>query len=193
MKKIFKSKGFLVSVLAAACIAILAACLYVSRDKDVPFQPEETPVSTESQDWQENSESSGNREDESHGTDAYAPPASQESTEALADYPKVSEESEDEVEISFTPTEKPEETPPAAPEGKTIIEDPGEDHPINSNPEITVPEPETSANTGPAAGDTNGDGAVYDPVFGWVVPGQVNQTTMDSDGDPNKMGGNMGN
>ena len=80
MKKIFKSKGFLVSVLAAACIAILAACLYVSRDKDAPFQPEETPVSTESQDWQENSESSGNREDESHGTDAYAPPASQEST-----------------------------------------------------------------------------------------------------------------
>ena len=61
MKKIFKSKGFLVSVLAVACIAILAACLYVSRDKDASFQPEETPVSTESQDWQETSESSGNR------------------------------------------------------------------------------------------------------------------------------------
>ncbi len=193
MKKIFKSKGFLVSVLAAACIAILAARLYVSRDKDAPFQPEETPVSTESQDWQETSESSATREEESHGANAYAPPASQESLEASADYPKVSEESANEVEISFTPTKKPEETPPAAPEGKTIIEDPGEEHPINSNPEITMPEPETSADTGPAAGDTNGDGAVYDPVFGWVVPGQVNQITMDSDGNPNKMVGNMGN
>ena len=35
--------------------------------------------------------------------------------------------------------------------------------------------------------------AVYDPVFGWVVPGQVNQATVDSSGDPNKMVGNMGN
>ena len=45
----------------------------------------------------------------------------------------------------------------------------------------------------PPAGTTNENGAVYDPVFGWVVPGQVNQTTVDSSGDPNKMVGNMGN
>ena len=30
-------------------------------------------------------------------------------------------------------------------------------------------------------------------VFGWVVPGQVNQSTADSGGDPNKMVENMGN
>lgn len=36
------------------------------------------------------------------------------------------------------------------------------------------------------------DGAVYDPVFGWVVPGNVQQSTGDSDGDLNKQVGNMG-
>ena len=61
---------------------------------------------------------------------------------------------------------------------------------------VTVVSP-SSKDTGkdetPAAGSTNENGAVYDPVFGWVVPGQVNQTTVDSGGDPGKMVGNMGN
>ena len=34
--------------------------------------------------------------------------------------------------------------------------------------------------------------AVYDPVFGWVVPGDVQQSVGDSDGDINKQVGNMG-
>lgn len=194
MKNFFKSRGLLVSVLAVACIGILAVCWYVSRDTAAEFQPEEAPVSTESQGWQENTETARSQEAGS-GADAYAPPAvsSEESSDALEDYPKISEESEDEVVIDFTPTEKPEETTPAAPEGKTIMEDAGPEHPVNSTPEVTVPEPETSADSGPAAGDTSENGAVYDPVFGWVVPGQVNQSAMDSDGDPNKMVGNMGN
>ena len=37
-----------------------------------------------------------------------------------------------------------------------------------------------------APGSSNGNGAVYDPVFGWVVPGDVQQSTGDSDGDLNK-------
>ena len=38
MKKIFKSKKFLFSVLAAACIGILAVCFVVNRDRDSDFQ-----------------------------------------------------------------------------------------------------------------------------------------------------------
>ena len=85
---------------------------------------------------------------------------------------------------------------PPAPEGKTEREDPGEDHPVNSDPEVpkvtTPPAENEPANNEPAPGASNGNGAVYDPVFGWVVPGDVQQSVGDSDGDINKQVGNMG-
>ena len=103
---------------------------------------------------------------------------------------------EGEVEIDFTDTEKPDETPPPVPEGKTEIEDPGEEHEVNPDPavpEVTAPPAEESTSSNePAPGSSNGSGAVYDPVFGWVVPGDVQQSTGDSDGDLNKQVGNMG-
>ena len=98
--------------------------------------------------------------------------------------------------MGFTDTEKPEETPPPVPEGKTEIEDPGEEHEVNPDPavpEVTAPPAEESTSSNePAPGSSNGSGAVYDPVFGWVVPGDVQQSTGDSDGDLNKQVGNMG-
>lgn len=193
MKNILKSRGFLIAVLCIACIGILAACWYVSREKPAEFQPEESGITTESGDWREPEASGSKPETGENGADAYTPPSQSVTEDALEDYPKVESESGDEVVIDFTPTEKTEETPPEAPEGKHVIEDPGSDHPVNPSPEVTAPEPETEADNGPEAGSTNGNGAVYDPVFGWVVPGEVSQSTMDSDGDPNKMVGNMGN
>ena len=41
MKRIFRSKRFLFSVLVAACIGILAVCFVVNRDRDNNFQPED--------------------------------------------------------------------------------------------------------------------------------------------------------
>lgn len=193
MKKFFKSKGFLVSALTLSCIGILGACWYVSRDPTAAFQPEETPSVVQSQDWKENQGASESHMEETENLEAYVPPKDSDMQESLDTYPVVSEVSESEVSIDFTPTETPAETPPAPPEGKTLLEDAGPKHPVNPAPEVTSPEPETSANNEPVAGDTNKDGAIYDPVFGWVVPGQVNQSTLDSDGDPNKMVGNMGN
>lgn len=43
MKKILRSKGFLVSVLSVSCVAILAVCWLVSRDTKTDFQPDEQP------------------------------------------------------------------------------------------------------------------------------------------------------
>lgn len=191
MKNFLKSRGFLVAVLSIACIGIIAACWYVSRDRSPDFQPEESEITMDSQGWQENVAS--DKETDGNGASAYTPPTQSGTAEALEEYPKVETKSEDEVVIDFTPTEKIEETPPDPPEGKTVIEDPGPEHPVNTVPEVTTPEPETETGNGPAAGSTNENGAVYDPVFGWVVPGQVSQSTMDSGGDPNKMVGNMGN
>src|SRR5699024_3646840 len=105
------------------------------------------------------------------------------------EYPKVTSETEDEVIIEFTDTDKPEETPPPAPEGKTEIEDPGEEHEVQpdpSVPEVTPPPDNQSGGNEPAPGSSNENGAVYDPVFGWVVPGKVQQSIGDSDGDLNK-------
>lgn len=190
MKKFFQSKGFIISALAVLCVAILGVCWFVSRDRSEEFRPDESPPSSTSSDWSDGGVQSG---DESGGADAYAPGQSSGSEE---EYPKVTSETDDEVVIDFTDTQKPEDTPPAVPEGKTELEDPGEDHPVNPDPavpEVTAPPAEESPSSSePAPGSSNGSGAVYDPVFGWVVPGNVQQSTGDSDGDLNKQVGNMG-
>ena len=190
MKKFFQSKGFIVPALAVPCVAILGVCWFVSRDRSEEFRPDESPPSSTSSDWSDGGVQSG---DGSGGADAYAPGQSSGSEE---EYPKVTSETDDEVVIDFTDTQKPEDTPPAVPEGKTELEDPGEDHPVNPDPavpEVTAPPAEESPSSSePAPGSSNGSGAVYDPVFGWVVPGNVQQSTGDSDGDLNKQVGNMG-
>ena len=51
MKKFFQSKGFIVSILAVLCVAILGVCWFVSRDRTEEFQPDESPPSSTSSDW----------------------------------------------------------------------------------------------------------------------------------------------
>lgn len=190
MKKLFKSRGFLVTLLSVCCVAILGICWGVGRNKNSQFTADEPPPSTVSQEWVE---SSSETEPETEETTKAAPETTlaEETTpaETTTESPRVAEETKKEVAVEFSPTEKPAETPPA-PEGKTIIEDPGPEHPVNPAPDVTAPsaEPEST----PAPGSTDGNGAYYDPVFGWVTPAEVIQSTIDSDGDPDKMVGNMG-
>ena len=111
------------------------------------------------------------------------------------EYPKVTSETEDEVVIDFTDTEKPKETPPPEPESRPTVEGTIDTPPSDNDPsvpKVTAPPEEKPANNEPAPGSSNGNGAVYDPVFGWVVPGDVQQSAGDSDGDLNKQVGNMG-
>lgn len=193
MKIFLKSKGFLVSALILSCIGILIACWYVSRDQTSDFQPAETSNVIQSQNWEEHQETAEGHTEETNSSEAYVIPTDSNIHESPDAYPIMSEVSESEVSIDFTPTETQAQSPPPLPEGKTLLEDAGPEHPVNPAPDVTAPEPETSSNNEPSAGDTNQDGAIYDPVFGWVVPGKVTQSTLDSDGDPNKMVGNMGN
>lgn len=189
MKKFLKSKGFLVTALSISCIAILAVCWFVGRDTKTAFLPDEPSPDAVQEEWTDTPDTAGSSWEHA---DSGIP--SQSSTEEkLEDYPKVAEESDQEVVVDFVPTETKEETPPPPPEGKTVIADPGGDHPVNPAPETAPSSTDTGKDSTPPAGTTNENGAVYDPVFGWVVPGQVNQTTVDSSGDPNKMVGNMGN
>ena len=118
MKKFFQSKGFIVSSLALLCVSILGVCWFVSRDRTGDFRPDESPPSSVTGDWSDG----GTQTDGDNGADAYAPG---QSTDAKEEYPKVTSQTEDEVVIDFTDTEKPKETPPPVPEGKTEIKDPG--------------------------------------------------------------------
>lgn len=171
MKKILKSKGFLVTAFFVSCIAILAACWLARREPKTAFLPDEQPPDATQEEWKDTPKTA--EDDSRNHTDAGIPGQSN-AEEKLEEYPKVAEESKQEVVIDFVPAETKDETPPPAPETPPSPTDNGMD------------------NT-PAAGSTNENGAVYDPVFGWVVPGQVNQSTVDSSGDPDKMVGNMGN
>ena len=155
MKKFFKSRGFLITMLSVCCVAILGICWAVNRDKNSQFTADEPPPSTASQEWVESSSETA--------------PELEETTRAVP-------------ETTLSATTAPAET--------TTAEYPGPEHPVNPAPDVTAPAPE--AESAPAPGSTDGNGAYYDPVFGWVTPAEVIQSTIDSDGDPDKMVGNMG-
>lgn len=161
MKKFFQSKGFIVSSLALLCVTILGVCWFVSRDRTGDFRPDESPPSSVTGDWSDG----GTQTDGDNGADAYAPG---QSTDAEEEYPKVTSQTEDEIVIDFTDTEKLEETPPPVPEGKTEIKDPGQEHTVNPNPsvpEVTAPPAEQALPSNePAPGSSNGNGAIYDPL-----------------------------
>lgn len=188
MKNFIRSKGFLLSILAAACIGILTICFVVNRDTDNDFQPEEIASNTETQKLQETPAPAAS-------TGRPAPthtPAPTATKDPMEGYPKVVDDSEDEVVIAFTPEGEelqPETPEPPAADGDAT--DPSA--PPTYAPEAAEPEPAAppAQNNTPAPGSTNESGAVYDPVFGWVVPGQIEQTPSGSNGDPNKMVGDM--
>lgn len=98
--------------------------------------------------------------------------------------------------IDFTDTDKPEETPPPAPEGKTEIADPGEDHDVNpdpSVPQVTAPPAEESISSNEPAPRLQQWQRRRLRSRLWVGgAGDVQQSTGGSDGDLNKQVGNMG-
>lgn len=211
MKKFFTSRGFIIPTLSVLCIAILGICWYAGRDRTGAFVPDDSPPSSLSSEWDENNTAQESKMADMETAERTQSTFPRQSTTAAEteEYPKVAEKTPEETVISFTPTKKAEETAPLAPEGKTILENPGPEHPINPAPKETTSAPETPAATEPAPAQpaptqpapaeppatepaaTQPAGAVYDPVFGWVVPSEVIQSTITSDGDPNKMVGNM--
>ena len=183
-------KVIITMALSVACVGILVGCFLLSRDRTpefspVPPLPSETPSS-----WEEN------RSDQGSGGSTVNPSVSGQVPE---EYPKATPDADGNVDIQFTPPGealKPE--PPEPPQ--TNADNTNPSAPPTYTPEQvkppedkTPPADEKPTDAGkPAPGSKRSDGAVYDPVFGWIVPGQVQQTPIDSDGDPNKQVGNMG-
>ena len=199
-KNIFKTKAFPAAALATACIGILAACFLFGREEKPDFQPEEPVPGSIAQEWQETPSptapvetratpaTTGNSTSPAGSTAA----REQKPDDILEAYPMVTGETDQLVTIDFTPeTEALQPEPPKAPAAGADATDP-EQPPSYTleelEPEPTAPPAQPDI---PAAGSVGENGAVYDPVFGWVVPSTVEQSTMDSAGDPDKMVGNM--
>jgi hypothetical protein len=177
MKKLIVSKTFIAGILAVLCIAILAVCFLWGNDEKSEFVPDPAPAGVPADRWTENP-SSDTVEESSGGTSPGENPAITPEGPS-EEYPKVVEDSKDEVVIDFTEPEPTKEPPPENP-------------PTQSQTPSAGGNPQESSGTGtPAPGNTNDKGEVYDPVFGWVKPAEVIQESIDNEGDPNKMVGDM--
>lgn len=200
-KNIFKSKAFPAAALTAAIIGILAACFLSGREEKPGFQPEGPVPGPIAQEWQETPSPATPAQPQAtpvptgnSGAPTGSPAAAQEQPPAdiTESYPQVTSESDQLVTIDFTPeAEKLQPEPPGTPTAEADATDP--EQPPAYTPEELEPDPTAppAQPDTPAAGAADGNGAVYDPVFGWVVPGEVIQIPMDSPGDPDKMVGNM--
>ncbi len=204
MKKIWKSKGTIIG-LAVVCILIVGTCLIVRMKKDGgSFEPGRPPDETVTG-WEE-ADSPDREETE---------PDSSTEWQEQETLPQQETENRDEVVIEFTtePVQVQPETP-EAPEPQGELTDPSnqptyteevkvqpegslpettESLPSEAPPEAPAEQPSTAQDQ-PESTQMDGvreDGAVYDPVFGWVVPSPITQIEGDSDGDPNKMVGHM--
>jgi len=182
VKKLITSKKFIAGALAVLCVGILVVCLIVNNDKKGEFVPDPTQSADPVDTWEENPSSSP-----SGG--GYA--GTQGANDA-EEYPKIVEENEGEVVIDFTdpiPSKEPAPTTPGTDADHV-------DHdvvPVQTPSEGGKPQEQSSGSSNtPAPGSKNSQGQVYDPAFGWITPADVTQESIDSDGDPNKMVGEMG-
>ena len=201
MKKIWKSKGTIIG-LAVVCVLVAGTCLIVRMKKDGgSFVPGKPPDETASE-WNE-ADRPDKAETEAESSTGWQERETEETRQT---------ENDDEVVIEFT-TEPVQPETPEAPEPQGDLTDPSNPPTYEEEVEVSLPEETGSAPAEseekpdppaeqPSAGEpgsqeqpeTDGvreDGAVYDPVFGWVVPSPITQIEGDSDGDPNKMVGNM--
>lgn len=185
-KEIIRTKAFIAGSLSVVCVGILAACIFIGREKPAEFKPEPPTSSAPISTWEENATgNAGLADGDSDGQKAQGD-----------EYPKQVETSDDEVVIDFTDPEPEKPEAPKAPEGSENPTNP--EHPTYSKEDVPKPEskpkPESQPkpeSSGPQPGDRNEQGQVYDRAFGWVTPSDVKQEVIDGDGDPNKMVGTM--
>ena len=106
MKKIFKSRGFLVALLSVCIVAILGICWAVNRDTNNQFTAAEPSPSTVSQEWTEPSPETEPKTEETTGAMPETTPAAETTPEetTTAEYPRVAEKTEKDVAVEFSPT-----------------------------------------------------------------------------------------
>lgn len=177
MKKLLTSKTITIGAFVIVCITIIIVCLITGNSKKNSFEPD--PIQTENQNetWEEN---------ESNFIDDINTDIQNETKD---EYPKITKEDEQEIVIDFNDPAPIKDPAPSDP-GTKQDEIEHSAVPTQSPSNDGVPQ-EKSADNNPAPGSTNEKGQIYDPVFGWITPANVVEKNIDSDGDPNKMVGEM--
>lgn len=187
LKRTVTSKPFIAGALAVLCVGILAVCLIPRGTEKTEFVPEPTPTITQSESWNEDTtvKESTKAPTEAAGTDSITKAASKE------EYPKTVESDERQTVVEFTDPSPEKPVTPAAPEGKTEVEE-SSPHKVEKDPTVTPPKQETAKSNTPVAGSKNEKGQVYDPAFGWISVPEGTSTATDNDGDVEKQIGSMG-
>ena len=190
-----KKKIAIISGLSVLCIAVLAGAYFLTREPERDFTPASADRADVTDTWNENS-----------NADTPLPSATPESTQTVGTPSDSTQKvvSEDEtgstssLSDSSTKEDASQEKPETPPETDDDLTDPDKQPeyapsvPEPSKEPTPTPQPEQSAPTGGGGTDDSHPGQVYDPVFGWVTPSNVQQDNIDSDGDINKQIGTMG-
>lgn len=144
--------------------------VFFGRDRDEEFTPDtQVPESTVSE-WEEPVGEAKTPEADAGAYNRTKEPAVAET------YPKVVEESEEEIVVNFTPSS--EESKPKAPEKPKVQGDVSNpEGPSSYEPEETKPSASEKEENGgnadtPKPGSKNEKGEVYVPGFGWSAPVQ---------------------
>ena len=186
---------FIVAIVMLISFLLLAVCVIWNTSGQSEFSPDPAQAAAPIDSWTENSKpdyvSVPPEWKDTSGNAQAGQPAGENVTDPGLEYPKTITDTEDEVVINFTDPNPFKEPPP-----ETIPDESNADtgevptqQPISTDPPAVTPSAPQSST--PAPGSTNSSGEFYDPVFGWVKPGNVVVIDIDSDGDPDKMVGNM--
>lgn len=182
LKKVLTGRPFIISALTVLCVGAIAIFFYVNYNKKPAFIPDPTPAGQLTDNWEENM--SDVKSGTSIGTAASGEEAVPNSDENQ--YPKEIKNGDNNVIVDFTDPEHDKPKAPEKPETSSDTKKP------DKQPEYKDEELKPQASTSvPAPGSKNEKGEVYDPVFGWIKPGDAEAEPIHNDGDPNKQIGSM--
>ena len=170
MKKFLTKKYLIPAILIVGCAGILITALILMRQPQNEFTATGSESLSSPTDWSEPDVPIVIADDG---------PGPAPGIEADS----MSPDDETDIELTVLPDSKQEEPPPPTISGDAT--DP------NSPPEYTPEQTNPSNNAGPQPGEQNGNGQVWDPVFGWITPAPANGAPVDNGGDPDKQVGNM--
>lgn len=173
--------------LSALCIAALVGVYFLTREPENEFVPASTETGTTTDTWGENADMDALLPDDPDGNTSQVTGTVSDNTQEV-----ISEDESGTVSsLSGSTTKedstnnKPVEKPKTTDDTTNPTKQPEYDNDIPQTPD-------NDNNTSPADDSSNPHpGQVYDPVFGWLDPGNTNQDTVDSDGDISKQIGTM--
>ena len=167
LKKYLTKPNLIALGLGVACIAVLIGAFFLTRSPEKVFVPDpsfEVPAGSE---WVE------------PGKVPIVTPGDITSTPGIEDY-----DEGEVIETNLTDVDLSRPPEPDAPVPTGDITDP------DAVPEYDEDQINPS-NAGPKSGETNENGQIYDPVFGWITPQPSQGIPSDNNGDPDKQVGNM--